>query len=131
MAKKEIKSKISKNKKAKTVRVVKSKSSSSKLSKSGIYELKLYVAGQTPKSLKAFENLKKICDKHLDGKYKLEVIDLLRHPQLARNHDILALPTLVRNLPTPISKIIGDLSNTEKVLVSLNIRTLNEMSESI
>lgn len=130
MAKKKIKSKVSKA--VKSSRATKSKTSSlSASSKTGIYELKLYVAGQTPKSLKAFENLKKICDKYLDGKYKLEVIDLLRHPQLARNHEILALPTLVRNLPTPISKIIGDLSNTEKVLVSLNIRTLNEMSESI
>lgn len=129
MAKKQTKLKASK--KTKIKQISKSKTSISNNSKKGLYELKLYVAGQTPKSLKAFENLKKICDNYLEGKYKLEVIDLLRHPQLARNHEILALPTLVRNLPTPISKIIGDLSNTEKVLVSLNIRTLNEMSESI
>ncbi len=129
MAKKQTKLKASK--KTKIKKVSKSKLLLGNNSKKGLYELKLYVAGQTPKSLKAFENLKKICDNYLEGKYKLEVIDLLRHPQLARNHEILALPTLVRNLPTPISKIIGDLSNTEKVLVSLNIRTLNEMSESI
>jgi len=90
--------------------------------KKGTYQLRLYVAGQTPKSLRAFQNLKKICQEHLAGKYKLEVIDLLRDPQLARGDQILALPTLVRNLPRPVNKIIGDLSNTEKVLVGLNLR---------
>ena len=87
-----------------------------------IYELRLYVAGQTPKSLAAFANLKKICEEHLAGEYHIEVIDLLKHPQLARGDQILAIPTLVRKLPEPIRKIIGDLSNTERVLVGLNLR---------
>ncbi len=84
--------------------------------------LRLYVAGQTPKSLTAFNNLKKICAEHLEGKYRIEVVDLLENPQLGRGDQILALPTLVRNLPTPIKKIIGDLSNTERVLVGLDLR---------
>ncbi len=87
-----------------------------------LWELRLYVAGQTTKSLAAFENLKKLCEEHLAGKYKIEVIDLLKNPQLARGDQILAIPTLVRKLPTPIKKIIGDLSNTERVLVGLDIR---------
>ncbi len=87
-----------------------------------IWELRLYVAGQTPKSLAAFANLKKICTEYLDGKYRIDVIDLLENPQLGRGDQILAIPTLVRNLPEPIKKIIGDLSNTEKVLVGLDIR---------
>ncbi len=82
----------------------------------------LYVAGQTPKSLAAFANLKKICEEHLAGEYHIEVIDLLKNPQLASGDQILAIPTLVRKLPEPISKIIGDLSNTERVLVGLDIR---------
>src|SRR5512147_1606963 len=86
------------------------------------YELRLYVAGQTPKSVAAFANLKKICEEHLAGKYHIEVIDLLKHPQLASGDQILAIPTLVRKLPEPIRKIIGDLSNTERVLVGLNLR---------
>ncbi len=86
------------------------------------YELRLYVAGQTPKSLAAFANLKKICEEHLAGQYHIEVIDLLKHPQLASGDQILAIPTLVRKLPEPIRKIIGDLSNTERVLVGLNLR---------
>lgn len=86
------------------------------------YELRLYVAGQTPKSLAAFPNLKKICEEHLSGQYEIEVIDLLKHPQLASGDQILAIPTLVRKLPQPIKKIIGDLSNTERVLVGLDIR---------
>ena len=86
------------------------------------YELRLYVAGQTPKSLAAFANLKKICEEHLAGQYEIEVIDLLKHPQLASGDQILAIPTLVRKLPEPIKKIIGDLSNTERVLVGLDIR---------
>jgi len=86
------------------------------------WELRLYVAGQTPKSLTAFANLKKICEEHLEGKYRIEVIDLLKNPQLARGDQILAIPTLVRNLPEPIKKIIGDLSNTERVLVGLDLR---------
>jgi circadian clock protein KaiB len=86
------------------------------------YQLRLYVAGQTPKSLAAFANLKKICEEHLAGEYRIEVIDLLKHPQLASGDQILAIPTLVRKLPEPIKKIIGDLSNTERVLVGLDIR---------
>jgi circadian clock protein KaiB len=86
------------------------------------YELRLYVAGQTPKSLAAFANLKRICEEHLAGQYHIEVIDLLKHPQLASGDQILAIPTLVRKLPEPIKKIIGDLSNTERVLVGLDIR---------
>lgn len=87
-----------------------------------ILELRLYVAGQTPKSLIALKNLKKICDDHLQGRYRLHVIDLVKTPQLAQNDQILAIPTLVRNLPQPIRKIIGDLSDTQRVLVGLNIR---------
>lgn len=89
---------------------------------SDVWELRLYVAGQTPKSLTAFANLKKICDEHLKGKYTIEVIDLCKEPQLAAGDQILAIPTLVRKLPVPIRKIIGDLSNTERVLVGLDIR---------
>lgn len=86
------------------------------------WDLRLYIAGQTAKSLAAFENLKKVCDEHLAGQYRIEVIDLLEHPQLARGDQIVALPTLVRKLPPPIRKIIGDLSNTERVLVGLDLR---------
>ena len=87
-----------------------------------IWNLRLYVAGQTPKSLTAFTNLKKICEEHLSGEYSIEVIDLLKNPQLAKGDQIIALPTLVRKLPEPIKKIIGDLANTERVLVGLDIR---------
>lgn len=83
--------------------------------------LRLYVAGQTPKSLAAFSNLKKICEEHLKGKYTIEVIDLIKTPALAKGDQILAIPTLIRKLPEPVRKIIGDLSNTEKVIVGLNI----------
>jgi circadian clock protein KaiB len=89
------------------------------------YQLRLYVAGQTPKSLAAFANLKKICEEHLAGQYHIEVIDLLKKPQLASGDQILAIPTLVRKLPEPIKKIIGDLSNTERVLVGLDLREQN------
>jgi circadian clock protein KaiB len=85
------------------------------------YELRLYVAGQTPKSVKAFANLKKICEEHLKGRYSIEVIDLVVNPQLAKGDQILAIPTLVRKLPQPIKKIIGDLSNKERVLVGLDM----------
>lgn len=84
--------------------------------------LRLYVAGKTPKSLTAFENLKKICEERLKNKYTIEVIDLLENPQLGREHQILAIPTLVRKLPVPVRKIIGDLSNTERVLIGLDIK---------
>jgi len=87
-----------------------------------LWDLRLYVAGQTPKSLAAFENLKRICEEHLAGKYKIKIIDLMKNPQLARGDQILAIPTLVRKLPTPIKKIIGDLSNTERVVVGLDVR---------
>jgi circadian clock protein KaiB len=87
-----------------------------------VYSLRLYVAGQTPKSVLAFRNLKRICDEHLEGRYDIEVIDLVQNPQLARGDQILAVPTLVRRLPEPIKKIIGDLSNTERVLVGLDLR---------
>src|SRR6266403_2237291 len=86
-----------------------------------LMELRLYVAGQTPKSLAALANLKKICSEHLEGQYKLHVIDLMKTPQLAQNDQILAIPTLVRKLPQPRRKIIGDLSDQNKVLVGLNL----------
>jgi circadian clock protein KaiB len=84
-------------------------------------KLVLYVAGQTPKSLAAITNLERICSEHLDGKFVIEVVDLKKEPHLAREHSIVAIPTLVRQLPVPIRKIIGDLSDTHKVLVSLNV----------
>jgi circadian clock protein KaiB len=86
-----------------------------------IVDLKLYVAGQTPKSIAAFANLKRACEAHMPGKYRIAVIDLTKNPQLARGDQILALPTVVRSLPPPIRKIIGDLSNTERLLVGLNL----------
>lgn len=89
------------------------------------WELRLYVAGNTPKSVAALKNLKKYCEEHLKDEYRIEVVDLLTHPQLAAGDQILAVPTLVRKVPAPIRKIIGDLSNEEKVLVGLNIRALN------
>ncbi len=89
------------------------------------YELRLYVAGKTPKSIAAFNNLKRYCEEHLQGQYQIEVIDLLVQPQLAEGDQIFAIPTLVRKVPEPIRKIIGDLSNKEKVLVGLNIRPVN------
>jgi circadian clock protein KaiB len=87
------------------------------------WQLSLYVAGQTSKSLQAFANLKRICEEHLAGEYQIEVIDLIKNPQLAKGDQILAIPTLVRLLPEPVRKIIGDLSNTERVLVGLDVRT--------
>jgi circadian clock protein KaiB len=86
------------------------------------YVLRLYVAGQTPKSVLAIANLREICETHLQGRYEIEIIDLLENPQLAKGDQILALPTLVRRLPEPIKRIIGDLSNTERVLVGLELR---------
>jgi circadian clock protein KaiB len=87
------------------------------------WELRLYVAGKTPKSIAAFANLKKICEEHLGKHYHIEIIDLIENPQLAKGDQIFAIPTLVRKLPVPIKKIIGDLSNTERVLVGLDLRT--------
>jgi len=86
------------------------------------WNLRLYVAGQTERSVRAFDNLKKLCEEHLAGKYTIEVIDLMRDPKLARGDQIIAVPTLVRKLPEPVRKIIGDLSNTERVLVGLDLR---------
>ncbi|HTP68321.1 MAG TPA: circadian clock KaiB family protein [Dongiaceae bacterium] len=91
-----------------------------------LIELRLYVAGQTPKSLAALANLNKICQEHLQGRYKLSVIDLIKKPQLAQGDQILAIPTLVRKLPVPIRKIIGDLSNLDRVLVGLNLHEPEE-----
>jgi len=85
------------------------------------YNLRLYVAGQTPKSMAALANLKKLCEKHLAGRYTVEVIDLMKDPALAQRDQIIAIPTLIRHLPEPLKRIIGDLSNTEKVLVGLDI----------
>lgn len=84
--------------------------------------LRLYIAGQTPKSLTALNNLRKICEGNLERKYKIEIIDLMKNPKLAKEHQIVAIPTLVRNLPVPLKKIIGDLSNTEKVLIGLDLQ---------
>lgn len=89
---------------------------------SSVWELRLYVAGQTPKSLAAFANLRRICEEHLLGNYQIEIVDLLENPQLAREDQIVAIPTLVRKLPEPLRKIIGDLSNQERVLVGLDLR---------
>jgi circadian clock protein KaiB len=87
------------------------------------WNLRLYVAGQTPKSLAAFSNLKRLCEQHLAGRYQIEVIDLVKQPQLAQNDQIVALPTLVRKLPEPIKRVIGDLSNFERVVISLDLLT--------
>ena len=88
----------------------------------GGYNLRLYVAGQTPKSVAAIANLNKLCEKHLPGRYTIEVIDLMKDPALAQRDQIIAIPTLIRDLPEPLRRIIGDLSNTEKVLVGLDIQ---------
>ncbi len=96
--------------------------------KTKLWELRLYVAGQTPNSIRAFSNLKKICEEHLAGQYRIEIVDLLLNPQLAKGDQILAVPTLVRKLPEPVRKIIGDLSNTERVLVGLDLRPVKEPS---
>jgi len=85
--------------------------------------MRLYVAGQTPKSLAAFSNLKQLCDQYLTGHYEIEVVDLLKQPQLAQNDQIVALPTLVRKLPEPIKRVIGDLSNLERVMIGLDLQT--------
>ncbi len=88
----------------------------------GFYHLRLYVAGQTTKSLAAMANLRRVCEEHLAGRYEIEVIDLVQNPKLAATDQILAIPTLVRRLPEPLRRMVGDLSNTEKVLVGLDIR---------
>lgn len=86
-----------------------------------MWDLTLYVAGQTPKSMTAFVNLKRICEEHLPGRYRIEIIDLMKHPEKAQEHQILAIPTLVRKVPTPMRKVIGDLSNHERALVGMNL----------
>ena len=86
------------------------------------WDLRLYVAGQTPRSVAAFANLKRLCEEHLAGRYSIEVVDLIKHPQLAAGDQILAIPTLVRKLPQPIRKIVGDLRDTERALVGLQLR---------
>jgi circadian clock protein KaiB len=90
-----------------------------------VWQLRLYVAGQTPKCLTALANLKRICDEHMPGQYQLEIIDLLENPRLAREDNILAIPTLVRKLPTPLRKIIGDLSDQDRVLLGLDVKQLS------
>jgi circadian clock protein KaiB len=92
--------------------------------------LRLYVAGQTPKCITAFANLKQLCEEHLKDRYEIEIVDLLKQPQLARGEQIIAVPTLVRKLPPPVRKIIGDLSNTERVLVGLDLRPLDDKYKS-
>lgn len=87
-----------------------------------VWDLRLYVAGRSPKSVAAFANLKRLCEEYLPGRYAIEVIDLLEHPQLAEGDEIIAIPTVVRKLPHPIKKIVGDLSNTERALVGLQLR---------
>ncbi len=87
-----------------------------------VWELRLYVAGRTPKSVAAFENLTRMCEQHLPGRYRIEVVDLLENPRLAKEDEIVAIPTLVRKLPDPIRRVIGDLSNVEKALVGLQLR---------
>ena len=93
--------------------------------KPAIWNLRLYVAGQTPKSIRAFSNLKMLCEKHLKGRYRIEVIDLLRNPQLARGDQIVAIPTLVRKLPPPARKLIGDLSDNVRALVGLDLQKVD------
>lgn len=109
----------------KSTQITKQKSEKAQ-SEQDMWELRLYVAGQTPKSMTAFANLKKLCEEHLEGKYRIEVVDLMKNPQLAKGDQIIAIPTLVRKLPQPLKKIIGDLSNTERVLVGLDLRSLKE-----
>ena len=88
----------------------------------GMYHLRLYVAGQSPKSVRAVENLRRVCEEHLHGRYEIELVDLVEEPQRARGDEIIAVPTLIRKLPEPVRRIIGDLSDTEKVLVGLQLR---------
>ncbi len=97
----------------------------------GVWTLKLYIAGQTPRSVAALHNLQRIADEHLDGRYRIQVIDLLENPQLAKGDQILAVPTLVRKLPVPVRKIIGDLSNTERVLVGLDLRPRMDVAGTV
>ena len=102
-----------------------SRPSSPKRSPAKLWELRLYVAGQTPKSIHAFANLKMLCEEHLKGRYQIEVIDLMENPQLARGDQIVAIPTVVRNLPQPARKLIGDLSDNVRALVGLDLRKVD------
>ena len=97
-----------------------------KAPKAKVWRLRLFVAGETPKSLRAFANLRVLCEEHLKGRYKIEVIDLLEHPEMARGNQIVALPTLVVDLPLPVRKIIGDLSNTDRVLVGMALQPVSD-----
>lgn len=112
--------KAAKSSKNKTARA--SRAGRAKAGGQDIWNLRLYVAGQSPKSIAALTNLKRICEQHLPGQYRIEVVDLMRNPQLAAGDQILAVPTLVRKLPEPVRKIVGDLSNTERALVGLQLR---------
>ena len=105
-----------------TTRATKPQKSSETPDNSKSVTLRLYVAGQTPKSVAAIENLRRICEEHLRGKYKIDLVDLVKDPRLARGDQIVAIPTVVKNLPPPLRKLIGDLSNKERVLVGLDIR---------
>jgi circadian clock protein KaiB len=104
-----------------TIRRAGNRSSKPDLDSAERWNLRLYVAGETPKCVQAFEHLKRICEEHLQGRYAIEVIDLLKNPTLASGDQIIAIPTLVRQLPPPVKKIIGDLTNTERVIVGLNL----------
>jgi len=104
-----------------SIRVAGNRSSKADLSSAERWNLRLYVAGETPKCVQAFEHLKRICEEHLQGRYSIEVVDLLKNPTLANGDQIIAIPTLVRQLPPPVKKIIGDLTNTERVIVGLNL----------
>ena len=110
------------SKKTKAATSKKTKKMKSPDKKSEIWELRLYVAGQTPRAMTALANLRKLCEEHMKNRYTIEVIDLLKNPQLAKGDQIFAVPTLVRKLPVPVRKILGDLSNTERVLVGLDLR---------
>jgi circadian clock protein KaiB len=96
----------------------------------GHYNLRLYIAGQTPKSIAAIANLKRLCEQHLAGRYNVEVVDLVENPRLAQNDQIVAIPTLIRKLPEPVRRIIGDLSNTERVLVGLELHDLIDQDQT-
>lgn len=118
---------MSSNSKSKSAKSSKSSNGRPKVSSGAdkdVWNLRLYVAGQTPKSLTAFANLKQLCEQHLAGRYKIEVIDLLQNPQLAQGDQIVAIPTLVRKLPAPLKRVIGDLSNTERALIGLDLKPL-------
>jgi circadian clock protein KaiB len=93
------------------------------------WELRLYTAGQTPRSLAAIKNLKRVCEEHLPGRYQIEVIDLMVNPRLAKDHQIVAIPTVVRKLPDPVRKVVGDLSDTERTLVGLELRPRRDQVE--